>query len=62
MRYWWIAALLIAAILARMGISAWRSRQDSSFDDSLGRLASAGADAAVNRDSARRHGEAACGA
>jgi pilus assembly protein FimV len=50
MRYWWIAALLVAAILARMGISAWRSRQDSSFDDSLGRLASAGADAEANRD------------
>ena len=51
MRYWWIAALLVAAILARIGVGAWRSRQESSFDDSLGRLASAGADAAVNRDS-----------
>jgi pilus assembly protein FimV len=51
MRYWWIAALLVVAILARIGVSAWRSRQESNFDDSLGRLASAGADAAVNRDS-----------
>jgi len=50
LRYWWIAALIIAAILARIGLSAYRSRQEVNFDDSLGRLASAGADSA-NRDS-----------
>ena len=49
LRYWWIAALILAAILARIGISAWRSRQEVSFDDSLGRLASAGADS-MGRD------------
>jgi pilus assembly protein FimV len=50
LRYWWIAALIVAAILARIGFSAYRSRQEVNFDDSLGRLASAGADT-MNRDS-----------
>jgi pilus assembly protein FimV len=50
MRYWWIAALIVVALLARIGLSAWRSRQEVNFDDSLGRLASAGADS-MNRDS-----------
>jgi len=49
LRYWWIAALIVAAILARIGLSAYRSRQETNFDDSLGRLATAGADS--NRDS-----------
>jgi pilus assembly protein FimV len=44
LHYWWIAALIVAVILARIGISAWRSRQEVNFDDSLGRLASGGAD------------------
>jgi pilus assembly protein FimV len=44
LRYWWIAALIVAAILARIGFSAYRSRQETNFDDSLGRLATAGAD------------------
>jgi len=44
LRYWWIAALIVAAILARIGFSAYRSRQETNFDDSLGRLASAGGD------------------
>jgi pilus assembly protein FimV len=47
MHYWWIVAIIVAALLARLGISAWRSRQESQFDDSLGRLASAGADSAM---------------
>jgi pilus assembly protein FimV len=49
LRYWWVLAILVAAVLARMGLTAWRSRQHSNFDDSLGRLASAGADT-LNRD------------
>jgi len=50
LRYWWIAALIVAAILARIGLSAYRSRQEVNFDDSLGRLATAGADS-MKRDS-----------
>ena len=46
LRYWWIAALLVVAIMARIALSAWRSRQEVNFDDSLGRLATAGADTA----------------
>ena len=49
LRYWWIAALIVVALLVRVGLSAWRSRQQVNFDDSLGRLASAGADS-MNRD------------
>jgi pilus assembly protein FimV len=49
LRYWWIAALIVVAILARIGLSAYRSRQEVNFDDSLGRLATAGADS-MNRD------------
>jgi pilus assembly protein FimV len=49
LRYWWIAALILVALLARIGLGAWRSRQEVNFDDSLGRLAAAGADTA-NRD------------
>jgi pilus assembly protein FimV len=49
LRYWWVLALIVAAVLARIGLSAWRSRQDTNFDDSLGRLATAGADT-LNRD------------
>jgi pilus assembly protein FimV len=36
--------------LARIGLSAYRSRQEVNFDDSLGRLATAGADT-MNRES-----------
>lgn len=43
--YWWAGALLIAAIAAALGFKAWRSRRESAFDDSLGRLAVAGASA-----------------
>ena len=40
--YWWAIALLVAAILAYLGLRAWRSRRQSDLDDSLGRLAAAG--------------------
>jgi pilus assembly protein FimV len=40
--YWWAVAALLVAILALLGLRAWRSRQQSEFDDSLGRLATAG--------------------
>lgn len=43
MDYWWAVALLIAALLGLVGLRAWRSRRQSEFDDSLGRLAVAGA-------------------
>jgi len=41
--YWWAIALAIVALLALFGLRAWRSRRQSEFDDSLGRLAVAGA-------------------
>jgi pilus assembly protein FimV len=41
--YWWEIALLIAALLAYVGLRAVRSRRQSDLDDSLGRLAAAGA-------------------
>jgi pilus assembly protein FimV len=44
LHFWWIAALIIVLLLARAGLTAWRSRQEVKFDDSLGRLATAGAD------------------
>jgi len=41
--YWWALALLAVAIAGFFGLRAWRSRRQSEFDDSLGRLAVAGA-------------------
>jgi pilus assembly protein FimV len=41
--YWWEIALLIAALLAYVGLRTVRSRRQSDLDDSLGRLAAAGA-------------------
>ena len=41
--YWWALALLVIAVLGFFGLRAWRSRRQSEFDDSLGRLAVAGA-------------------
>jgi pilus assembly protein FimV len=41
--YWWAIALLVVALLGFFGLRAWRSRRQSEFDDSLGRLAVAGA-------------------
>ena len=47
--YWWALGLLVVLILGAIGARAWRSRRESEFDDSLGRLAAAGA-ASVDRD------------
>ncbi|MBS0418167.1 MAG: hypothetical protein JSR66_10670 [Proteobacteria bacterium] len=41
--YWWALAALAVAIAGFLGLRAWRSRRQSEFDDSLGRLAVAGA-------------------
>ncbi|MGH8302694.1 MAG: type IV pilus assembly protein FimV, partial [Steroidobacteraceae bacterium] len=41
--YWWAVALLIVAVLAAIGARIRRSRRQSDLDDSLGRLAAAGA-------------------
>jgi pilus assembly protein FimV len=41
--YWWAIALLVVALVGLFGMRAWRSRRQSEFDDSLGRLAVAGA-------------------
>jgi pilus assembly protein FimV len=41
--YWWAIALLVVALAGFLGMRAWRSRRQSEFDDSLGRLAVAGA-------------------
>jgi pilus assembly protein FimV len=42
--YWWALALIAVAVAAFFGLRTWRSRRQSEFDDSLGRLAVAGAD------------------
>jgi pilus assembly protein FimV len=46
MEYWWALALLIVAIGGYLGFKTWRSRRQSEFDDSLSRLAVAGASSA----------------
>ena len=46
MDYWLAIALLIVAILGYAGFKFWRSRRQSEFDDSLSRLAVAGASSA----------------
>ena len=43
MDYWWALALLAIAIAGYFGFKTWRSRRQSEFDDSLSRLAVAGA-------------------
>jgi len=43
MDYWWALALLAIAIAGYFGFKNWRSRRQSEFDDSLSRLAVAGA-------------------
>jgi pilus assembly protein FimV len=43
--FWWAGALLVAAIGGFIGFRMWRSRRESEFDDSLGRLAAVGASA-----------------
>jgi pilus assembly protein FimV len=45
--YWWALAGLVVLILAWLGIKTMRSRRQSDFDDSLGRLAAAGAESAT---------------
>ena len=44
--YWWAIAALVVVILAFLGVKALRSRRQSEFDDSLSRLAVAGAESA----------------
>jgi pilus assembly protein FimV len=41
--YWWAIALAVLAVLGFIGSRVWRSRRQSELDDSLGRLAAAGA-------------------
>jgi pilus assembly protein FimV len=40
---WWVVALALVAALAYLGLRGWSSRRKAGFDDSLGRLAEAGA-------------------
>src|SRR5581483_11582494 len=42
---WWLLALAAVAALGFFSFKAWRSRRQTGFDDSLGRLAAAGAEA-----------------
>ena len=49
MEYWWALAALVVVILGYFGFKAMRSRRQSEFDDSLGRLASAGAESVSTR-------------
>ena len=44
--YWWALALVAAAVAGYFGFKTWRSRRQSEFDDSLSRLAVAGASSA----------------
>jgi pilus assembly protein FimV len=44
--YWWALALLVVAAAGYFGFKTWRSRRQSEFDDSLSRLAVAGANSA----------------
>jgi pilus assembly protein FimV len=46
MEYWWALALLVVAVGGYLGFKTWRSRRQSEFDDSLSRLAVAGASSA----------------
>ncbi|HYL02162.1 MAG TPA: FimV/HubP family polar landmark protein [Steroidobacteraceae bacterium] len=43
MGYWWALALIVVAVIAVAVLRVVRSRRESEFDDSLGRLAVAGA-------------------
>jgi pilus assembly protein FimV len=43
MDYWWALALLVVGVAGYFGFKTWRSRRQSEFDDSLSRLAVAGA-------------------
>jgi pilus assembly protein FimV len=44
--YWWALGLLVALAVGYFGFKTWRSRRQSEFDDSLSRLAVAGASSA----------------
>ena len=46
MEYWWALALLVVGVGGYFGFKTWRSRRQSEFDDSLSRLAVAGASSA----------------
>jgi pilus assembly protein FimV len=46
MDYWWALALLVVAVAGYLGFKTWRARRQSEFDDSLSRLAVAGASSA----------------
>ncbi|HWW78323.1 MAG TPA: FimV/HubP family polar landmark protein [Steroidobacteraceae bacterium] len=46
MDYWWALALIVVAVAGYFGFKSWRSRRQSEFDDSLSRLAVAGASSA----------------
>jgi pilus assembly protein FimV len=41
--YWWVIALAVLALVGYIASRVWRSRRQSELDDSLGRLAAAGA-------------------
>ncbi len=43
MGYWWALAAIVALVAGYFGFKTWRSRRQSEFDDSLSRLAVAGA-------------------
>ncbi|MBV6418243.1 MAG: hypothetical protein CMLOHMNK_03043 [Steroidobacteraceae bacterium] len=47
--FWYIPALLIAALLVFFGVRKWKAREQTDFDTSLGRLAEAGAEIAERR-------------
>jgi pilus assembly protein FimV len=47
MDYWWALAGIVVLVLAWLGFKTLRSRRQTEFDDSLGRLAAAGAESAT---------------
>ena len=47
MEYWWALAAIVVIVLAWLGLKGFRSRRQNEFDDSLGRLAAAGAESAT---------------
>jgi len=46
LEYWWVLAALVVGGVGYVGFKTWRSRRQSEFDDSLSRLAVAGASSA----------------
>jgi len=47
--FWYIPALLLALLLGLFGYRKWKAGQENDFDNSLGRLAEAGAEAVERR-------------